>query len=370
MNPYWYKVSLRLSHPWLDPAEITSALRREPSRSWRAGGPRTPPKGQPLEGHNKDTYWTAVVVEAKWPSVSLSEAIDELIVQLAPHRDFLRRVRTESGTAALFVGWFFDEMMGDTFDCDLLARLADLGLDLSLDLDPPQLSQALVWPLAETDAALDQFVGRRCATARIGLDRTLRLAFEASAGAADPRIRTLASMWRISINDRVVAGQYDCVDWERGLEAALAALSGRELRRAEFLSPGSCDLRLSFADAVAVDLLEASRDDHGLEADLPDGSCVEIGPGRTVRASRDEESTTGERAWASHAEHFWQRHAPRLPPPAVSGRCAQCAYFCMLNGGFHFWDVGVCSNGASEHDGRLVRVTSGCDAFSAHLRSR
>ncbi|MDE2183351.1 MAG: hypothetical protein KGJ78_10050 [Alphaproteobacteria bacterium] len=37
--------------------------------------------------------------------------------------------------------WFFLGNSGDVFDCDLLARMADLKIDLSLDIYPPDQPQ-------------------------------------------------------------------------------------------------------------------------------------------------------------------------------------------------------------------------------------
>jgi hypothetical protein len=56
---------------------------------------------------------------------------------LAPHCHFLHGFRSQGGTIELFVGWFLDGPSGDVFDCDLLARLADLKIDLSLDIYGP-----------------------------------------------------------------------------------------------------------------------------------------------------------------------------------------------------------------------------------------
>jgi hypothetical protein len=66
----------------------------------------------------------------------LSQALD----QLAPHRPFFDRIRSQGGTIELFVGWFFDGHSGDEFDCDLLGRMADLKIDLSLAVYVPDAS--------------------------------------------------------------------------------------------------------------------------------------------------------------------------------------------------------------------------------------
>jgi len=137
MNPYQYDISLRVRHPSLDPAEFTSALGLNPFRCWRAGEAQTTPKGKPLEGRYSNSCWTAKLVKGQWPDKSLPVVINELLDQLAPHQGFFQRIRTEGGTVEFFIGWFLEGNSGDVFDCDLLARMAALKIDLSLDVYPP-----------------------------------------------------------------------------------------------------------------------------------------------------------------------------------------------------------------------------------------
>ncbi len=137
MNRYRYKISLRVRHPSMDPAEISSILRLAPSRSWSAGERRTTPSGEPLEGIWPETYWTARVTEGNWPGKDLPTAVAELLDRLELNRSFLTRVRSEGGSAEFFVGWYLEGNSGDVFDCGLLARMADLKINLSLDVYPP-----------------------------------------------------------------------------------------------------------------------------------------------------------------------------------------------------------------------------------------
>jgi len=139
MKSYQFDISLRVRHPSLDPAEITSALGLNPSRSWRAGEARTTPKGNPLEGRYSDSYWVVKLAKGRWP---LAAVINELLDQLAPHQALFQQIRAEGGTVEFFVGWFFERNSGDVFDCDLLARMADLKINLSLDVYPPDPSFA------------------------------------------------------------------------------------------------------------------------------------------------------------------------------------------------------------------------------------
>ena len=69
--------------------------------------------------------------------MGLAVLVGRALDQLAPHRPFFHRIRSQGGTVEFFVGWFFDGNSGDVFDCDLLARMADLKIDLSLDVYGP-----------------------------------------------------------------------------------------------------------------------------------------------------------------------------------------------------------------------------------------
>ena len=154
MNRYQYKISLRVRHPSMDPAEITATLGLTPSRSWRAHEPRTRPRGQPLEGIWPETYWTARVLEGEWPGKKLPNAIGELLDRLVLSKSFFEKVRSEGGSIEFFIGWFFDGNSGDVFDCGLLARIADLKINLSLDVYPPDTTSVTL-PIYRTIALPD-----------------------------------------------------------------------------------------------------------------------------------------------------------------------------------------------------------------------
>jgi hypothetical protein len=143
VNAYRYSISLRLTHPSIDPAAISKALKLKPSRSWRAGDVRTTPTGSPLKGMWRETYWTSGnLLRGKWPrGKDLRDAIDELVRQFRARKNFFHKVRDEGGRIEFFIGWFFLGNSGDVLDCDLLARLAELRIDLSFDIYPPDQPQ-------------------------------------------------------------------------------------------------------------------------------------------------------------------------------------------------------------------------------------
>jgi hypothetical protein len=91
MYPFHYKVSLRFSHPKMDPHEITTALGLSPKRSWMVGEPKTTPTGQRLKGINRKTYWYANF-GGEEPLYSektdLTKLLSDMTIQLRPAKDF------------------------------------------------------------------------------------------------------------------------------------------------------------------------------------------------------------------------------------------------------------------------------------------
>jgi hypothetical protein len=108
---FTYSVSFRLFHPHLDSETITARL------------------GKPH--HQSKTHWTQRLSNHK----SLPETMAVHAQSLMPHKAFLRRFIKDGGRVEYFIGWFTTPTSGgDTFSHDLLARLADLRIDLSFDV--------------------------------------------------------------------------------------------------------------------------------------------------------------------------------------------------------------------------------------------
>ena len=135
-----FRISLRVRHPSVAPERIAEALGIEPKRCWKAGEPKRTPKGAPLTGFNRDTYWTAEIAAGRWP-LHLNEVVHDILRRLVRHRSFLHHIRADGGTVELFIGWFFENQSGDTLTHQCLALAGDLQIDLSLDIYPPEQPQ-------------------------------------------------------------------------------------------------------------------------------------------------------------------------------------------------------------------------------------
>jgi len=76
-------------------------------------------------------------VPGSWSFEDLAQAIEGLLWDLAERKRFFQELRGGGGSIEFFVGWFFDGNTGDVFRYDLLRKLANLQIDLSLDIYPP-----------------------------------------------------------------------------------------------------------------------------------------------------------------------------------------------------------------------------------------
>lgn len=134
MNPFKHTVSLRVEHPTVDPDQISAQLGIKPDTKWMAGSERVSPKGNLLDGKHEKSYWSCALESDD--RVGLADFLTTFTARLEAHKDFLRWIRSTGGRTEYFVGWFSNGNSGEIFSCDLLGKLSDLCIDLSLDVYP------------------------------------------------------------------------------------------------------------------------------------------------------------------------------------------------------------------------------------------
>jgi hypothetical protein len=133
MNPYECKISLRVTHPSIDPDVVSQTLSLQPATAWKADTQRVTPKQTPLSGVRTNSYWSQTLVDSS--SCDLPAQLRLIVQNLAAFEDRFRIWRSEGATIELFIGWFgADRNFGDELPCTLLASLGQLGLDLSFDI--------------------------------------------------------------------------------------------------------------------------------------------------------------------------------------------------------------------------------------------
>jgi hypothetical protein len=89
-----------------------------------------------LPGVNADSYISLKLYPTQ--RVWLSEALNECLSVLEPHRAHLNELRSNGVSLELFVGWFLDRSGGDSLQPEIMQRLADLGISVSLDVYPSE----------------------------------------------------------------------------------------------------------------------------------------------------------------------------------------------------------------------------------------
>jgi len=133
MHYYISGISLRLHHPDRDVGPLLEEWGFEVGRSWVAGQPRATPAGTRLEGVWPDSY-----AYARLPAegTTLAHRLRLILPMVEPVARELVAFVESGGAAELFVGWHFQRNSGDRLDWELMRRLADCRLSLSLDIYP------------------------------------------------------------------------------------------------------------------------------------------------------------------------------------------------------------------------------------------
>lgn len=137
MADYRLCVSLRVSHPTIDPDEVTEVLGTEPFRKWKVGEPRTSPKGTPLEGVTKESFWACHLHDEKRLNSKdqyLEDYLAKLNKRLYPHAKYFESLVNSGGYIEYFIGWFDGDNVGATFEPTLLKSTADLSIAIGLDI--------------------------------------------------------------------------------------------------------------------------------------------------------------------------------------------------------------------------------------------
>jgi len=133
LQDFEYTVSLQIRHPDIAPEMITRALALQPThRPTRKGEPKTTPKGAPLAGYWEFSHWSHRFEITQ--DRELVPYLERLVKSLEPQRDFLQRLVDEGGAVECFVGVFTDTNCDQVLPFGLLGELAELRIDLRLDL--------------------------------------------------------------------------------------------------------------------------------------------------------------------------------------------------------------------------------------------
>jgi len=140
LNNFTFKLSLRFFGHSFDPSDVSAELGLVPHVSHKVGEQRRTLDGAELPGKYDKSYWTARL--APLEDENPSEALERTIAELYGHKAFFQAMHARGGRAEFFIGWFSAGNSGDTLPWDLLGKLAELKIDLALDVYGSESAQS------------------------------------------------------------------------------------------------------------------------------------------------------------------------------------------------------------------------------------
>jgi hypothetical protein len=130
----YVSISIRFWHPTRDLSFLSSLLGLDCFRSWVAGAPRQTPRGTPLSGLYRESYWTSRTefeIEENFSGQFLL-ATDILVKA----KDAVRDIKESGGRIELYLNLPGSVNIGDTIDSTVLCKLGKMGVDLSIEVFP------------------------------------------------------------------------------------------------------------------------------------------------------------------------------------------------------------------------------------------
>ena len=124
------KVSFRLRHPSLDLRDVATVIGLPIARIWAASQPRRTPRGDPLEGLNRESYCAFKVSTDEGTIAAAVAAIDAALSAAATSQVVLQGQEIRKSLFCTMLD------AGEVIDVGTLRRLVDW--DIGLDLQGPK----------------------------------------------------------------------------------------------------------------------------------------------------------------------------------------------------------------------------------------
>ena len=168
-------------------------------------------------------------------------------------------------------------------------------------------------------------------------------------------------MWRVIKNQDLYCGCYDYNEENDDLLKNLLTL-----KILDIIQISDFDIEIILEKEYKIVLLGQSIEDTHFGLLAPNDISIEFSPKNewiisgsdTPLGLSEEEELLDE-----HSEMCFERWKKIIPESQGKTHCSRCIYFRPLRGAFYFWDYGICSNGKSEFDGKLVGVESSCEHY-------
>jgi hypothetical protein len=128
-----FDLALFIIHPTLSPTEITAGIGLQPHFVHAIGEQRTTPAGTLLPGEYKDTRWRHCI-RHEVQDQRFVPILENFVDSMSRHGAFFERVKSTGGSTCLMVSFLGDGHFGDALPTATLAKIADLQLDLGIEV--------------------------------------------------------------------------------------------------------------------------------------------------------------------------------------------------------------------------------------------
>lgn len=129
-----FSVQLLISHPNIDPAEISKELSMTPQHWALAGSQRYTPKGTMLHGVHQRSSWSHS--QDVFDKRHFFEDVMKIVDMLEPHRAFISKIRKEGGKVSINLHLPGSDNIGDSIEPPDLHKISDLGISLGIEVFP------------------------------------------------------------------------------------------------------------------------------------------------------------------------------------------------------------------------------------------
>ena len=139
LNQYSFTVRIRISHPSIDPDEITRGLGMKPTACGQAGQRRKTPNGTLLDSCWRESYWCADPLDRGDYSIGnalIEDSMTEVLGVLDLKKEFLFKMRSEGARIRASVGAFGGSTFGFELSPDLLGKFSAIGVGFAFESYP------------------------------------------------------------------------------------------------------------------------------------------------------------------------------------------------------------------------------------------
>lgn len=127
-------VSIRFWHPCMDLNFLGELLRLPCFRRWTAGDDRVTPKGDPLPGKYKESYWVSRLDFSE--RLRFVKELTKLVTLVSSTQDALVQFQESGGRIGIYLSLPGKSNIGDDIDPSLLSLMGKLGITFMIEVMP------------------------------------------------------------------------------------------------------------------------------------------------------------------------------------------------------------------------------------------